>query len=224
VPHAPKPLQSWFSELLRADGLAAMGHGQDAAAGDPGLGWLYYALARVVRPRTVVVIGSWRGFVPLVLGRALADAGTGQVVFIDPSLVDGFWREPDAVQKHFASFGLANVQHWCMTTQEFVETQAYRDLPEVGLVFIDGYHSYEQVRFDYQAFAALVPAHGMVLFHDSLRVRMSRIYGEGRAYEHRVRDFIDELKAQPRLQVMDLPFGDGLTLVRTARDQELPPA
>jgi predicted O-methyltransferase YrrM len=211
-----QPLDAWFGELVRTEGLAAMGHGQDAATGDPGAGWLYYALARLIRPRTAVVIGSWRGFVPLVLGRALADAGTGRVAFIDPSLVDGFWREPAAVQAHFARFGLSNVQHWRMTTQDFVRTGDFRTLGEVGLVFIDGYHSREQARFDYEAFAPLVPAHGAVLFHDSLRVRTSRIYGDDQAYEHRVRDFIDELKARPHLQVMDLPFGDGLTLVRAA--------
>lgn len=201
-------------DVLAVPGLAAMGHAQDADQGDPGLGWLYYSLARLIKPATAVVIGSWRGFVPAMLGRALAEDGNGQVIFIDPSLVDGFWCDPQAVRAHFARFGLHNVAHWRMTTQEFVATPDYRQLQEAGLVFIDGYHSLEQARFDYLAFRHLVPAHGMVLFHDSLRVRPSRIYGEHNAYEHRVRDLMDELRTDPNLQVLDLPYGDGLTLVR----------
>ncbi|MGE0329834.1 MAG: class I SAM-dependent methyltransferase [Ramlibacter sp.] len=200
--------------VLATPGMAAMGHAQDAQRGDPGLGWLYYALARLVKPSIAVVIGSWRGFVPAMLGRALADDGDGQVQFIDPSLVDGFWRDPHAVQAHFARLGLSNVTHWRMTTQQFVASAAYLQLKETALVFIDGYHSLEQARFDYLAFRHLVPAHGMVLFHDSIRVRPSRIYGEHKVYEHRVRDLMDELRADAGLQVLDLPYGDGLTLVR----------
>ena len=82
-------LDAWIAKLLSAPEMLQMGHGQDAASQSLGLGWLYYGLARAMRPRTVVVIGSWRGFVPIVLGRALADNGDGgRVIFIDPSLVD----------------------------------------------------------------------------------------------------------------------------------------
>lgn len=207
-------LDAWMQGVLAIPGMAAMGHAQDAQRGDPGLGWLYYSLARLVKPSIAVVIGSWRGFVPAMLGRALADDGDARVVFIDPSLVDDFWRDPAAVQAHFASLGLSNVTHWCMTTQQFVASPAYQQLTETALVFIDGYHSLEQARYDYLAFRHLVPAHGMVLFHDSIRVRPSRIYGEHKVYEHRVRDLMEELRADAGLQVLDLPYGDGLTMVR----------
>jgi predicted O-methyltransferase YrrM len=209
-------LDAWMRGVLVVPGLAAMGHAQDADRGDPGLGWLYYALARLIKPVNAVVIGSWRGFVPAMLGRALAEDGNGRVLFIDPSLVDDFWCDPAAVQAHFARLGLSNVTHWRMTTQEFVASPHYLQLQETALVFIDGYHSLAQARFDYLAFRHLVPAHGMVLFHDSIRVRPSRIYGEHNTYEHRVRDLMDELRADASLQVLDLPYGDGLTLVRAS--------
>jgi len=197
-----------------------MGHAQDPLSGNIGLGWLYYGMARVVKPETAVVIGSYRGFVPLMLGRALADNGAGKVVFIDPSLVDPFWREPNQVRAHFAKFGLHNIEHHCLTTQEFVKTAAYQNLREVGVVFIDGYHSHEQARFDFEAFAPRLSARGIIFFHDSIRVRPSRIYGPDKVYEHRVRDFMLELRKDASLQVFDLPFGDGLTLVRKASSEE----
>jgi predicted O-methyltransferase YrrM len=213
-------LDEWVSKLLSDSELRRMGHGQRLADRNLGLGWLYYALARAMRPATVVVIGSYRGFVPLVLSRALADnLEPGQVHFIDPSQVDDFWKDASRVAQHFAAYGANNIRHFLMTTQQFVASDAYRALPAVDMLFIDGYHSREQARFDYEAFAPRLTAGGLVLFHDSVQVMTSRIYGPDRIYEIRVKEFIDELKQDRGLQVLDLPFAQGVTLVRRA---ELP--
>lgn len=194
-----------------------MGHGQRTEDLNLGLGWLYYAVARVVRPATTVVIGSYRGFVPLVLGKAMGDnVEGGQTYFIDPSLVDDFWKNPQSVARHFARFGIHNIRHFQMTTQQFVETETYRTLPPVGIVFVDGYHSEKQARFDYEAFKDRLADNGIMLFHDSVRVRTSKVYGPDQLYEHRVKCFLDALKQDPQVQVFDFPFFDGVTLVRKA--------
>jgi predicted O-methyltransferase YrrM len=210
-------LTAWIARLLARPELTKMGHAQRSADLNLGLGWLYYALARMVRPATAVVIGSHRGFVPLVLGRALADnAEGGRVVFIDPSLVDDFWKDPAAVRDYFAELGTPNVTHHLMTTQEFVASAAYRELGEVGLVFVDGFHSAEQAKFDFEAFADRLAPGGMILLHDSVWRLPTGMYGAGREYVHSVVDFIAELKRQPAWQVLDVPFGDGVTIVRRA--------
>jgi predicted O-methyltransferase YrrM len=208
-------LDGWTQRLLAGEELCAMGHAQKGPTNDLGLGWVYYGLARVIDPDTAVVIGSHRGFVPMTVGRALADNGRGgRVLFIDPSLVDDFWRDPRRVRDHFAGFGLDNIEHHCRTTQAFTESAAYRAIVRVDLVFIDGYHSYEQARFDFAAFEPLVSPRGVILFHDSIRIRPTSVYGPDKVYEHRVRVLMDELRRDARYQVFDLPFGDGLTLVR----------
>jgi predicted O-methyltransferase YrrM len=208
-------MRDWIARLFEDPELLRMGHAQRRADLNLGLGWVYYGLARALRPARVVVIGSWRGFVPLVFGRALADnAEGGEVWFIDPSLADGFWLDPDAVRAHFASFGVTNVRHFRMTTQEFAASEAHASLGEVGIVFVDGYHSVDQVRFDWETFADRIAPGGLGLFHDSLRVVETRVYGAERAYECRVKDFIDELRKDPRLELLELPWGDGVTLVR----------
>lgn len=210
-------MTDWISKRFEHPELLRMGHGQRAADLNLGLGWLYYAVARTVRPTTAVVIGSYRGFVPLVLGKAIADnVEGGQLYFIDPSLVDDFWKDPQSVTEHFAKFGVHNIRHFPMTTQQFVETETYRAMKSVGIVFVDGYHSEEQARFDYEAFADRLAPDGIMLFHDSVRVRTSKVYGPNRLYEHRVKCFMDTLKQDARLQVFDLPFFDGVTLVRKA--------
>jgi predicted O-methyltransferase YrrM len=212
-------LTGWIERLFRDQELTGMGHAQRVDDTNLGLGWIYYGLARLVRLQRVVVIGSWRGFAPLVFGRALADnAEGGRVVFIDPSQVDDFWSDPERVASHTATHGLANIDHYCMTTQQFVTTEAWRALSDVGIVLVDGYHTEEQARFDHQAFAAKLGTGGYALFHDSVRERVSRIYGDHRHYTHTVKRYIDNLRADPTWQVLDLPFGDGLTIVRRTGD------
>jgi predicted O-methyltransferase YrrM len=205
----------WTRQLLADPEMVRMGHAQRADDANLGLGWVYYGLARALRPRRVVVIGSWRGFVPLVFGKALADnLEGGEVVFVDPSLVDDFWKAPQRVAAHFLRFGVANIRHFRATTQEFARSAAFDTLDDVGILFIDGLHTEEQARFDYEAFRERLAPGALVLFHDTLRVRTSRIYGADRPYEQRVKDFVEGLRADPALELLDLPLGDGLTLLR----------
>jgi predicted O-methyltransferase YrrM len=210
-------MKDWIAELFRDPNLTRMGHAERVEDLNLGLGWLYYGIARVLRPAIVVVIGSYRGFVPMVLGKALADnGGSGQVHFIDPSHVDDFWKDADTVNAHFARYGLSNIRHYLMTTQQFVESKEYRELGAPGIVFVDGYHTEEQARFDYESFRDRLTSDGLTLFHDSRYVKPSRIYGPDRIYTRTVRNFIDKLKQDPALQVLDLPFDAGVTLVRRA--------
>jgi predicted O-methyltransferase YrrM len=210
-------LTDWIARLFENPELLRMGHGQRQADLNLGLGWVYYGLARAIRPKVAVVIGSYRGFVPAVLARALAENSEGgEVVFIDPSMVDDFWKDAGRVREHFSAMGLTNVRHYLMTTQQFVESEAYQKVGEVGLLFVDGYHSEEQASFDFSAFRDRLIPDGIALFHDSIRVRLTRLYGEGRHYEHRVKCFMDKLKLDPEWQVFDLPLADGVTLVRRA--------
>src|SRR5205085_2096464 len=81
-------------------------------------------------------------------------------------------------------------------------------LPHVDLLFVDGYHTAEQARFDYEAFAPLLTEKSLALFHDSCSDRVSKIYGPENAYRYTVRDYLAELKRDPHLQPFDLPFGE----------------
>jgi predicted O-methyltransferase YrrM len=214
----PGGLTPWIEQLFRDPALAAMGHAQRPEALDLGLGWIYYGLARLLRPERVVVIGSHRGFAPMVFARALADNGTGgRVVFIDPSMVDDFWKDPARVEAHFAAHGLGNIDHHAVTTQAFVGSREWQRLGRsVGIVLVDGYHTEEQARIDHEAFVPRLASEGVCLFHDSVRERTSRIYGEDRPYRHTVRRYMDTLRADPAFEVLALPFGDGLCIVRRA--------
>ena len=111
-----------------------LGHHEDPAKGNLGFGFLYYSLARMLRPRHVLVIGSGFGFSVVCFGLGLKDNGRGRLSFVDPSysiLTDGpfktvggtsQWHDPAKVRRHFARFGLEDiVTHHCMTSAEFFD-------------------------------------------------------------------------------------------------------
>lgn len=108
------------------------GHHEDAQRLNLGFGFIYYGLARVLRPKHVAVIGSGFGFSVICLALGLKDNGEGQVSFVDPSYsllrngpfktIGGTdnWNEPTRVQEHFESFGVGNlVTHFKMTSEVF---------------------------------------------------------------------------------------------------------
>ncbi len=208
-------MDTYLRELFADPEMLRMGHAQRLADHNLGLGWIYYAFGRLIRPARAVVVGSYRGFVPSVIAKSLQDnMEGGEVWFIDPSLVDDFWKVPARVTETFQRLGTPNVRHYPHTTQEFVATEAYAGLSGVGLVMIDGYHSAEQARFDYLAFVDKLSADAIVLFHDSTQQRTSSFYGDDRKYEHTVCLLMERLTRTPGLEVFTLPFASGLTLVK----------
>jgi predicted O-methyltransferase YrrM len=208
-------LEEFIRGLYSDPEMLRMGHFQRRKDLNLGLGWLYYALGRLIRPSRAVVIGSWRGFVPSIVAKSMLDnAEGGELVFIDPSYVDAFWADPGKVDAHFRRLGTPNIRHYRCTTQEFTATPAYDELRDIGLLMIDGMHTAEQARFDYLAFLDKLADNAIVLFHDSLWRNVSPIYGKDKLYTHTVCAFMERLKETPGLELFTLPFGDGLTLVR----------
>src|SRR5262245_13304964 len=109
-----------------------LGHHEDQSHLNLGFGFLYYALARMLRPKHVVVIGSGYGFSVVCFALALKDNGEGMLTFIDPSysvISDGpfrtiggtaQWSSPEKVHAHFARFEIDGiVTHHRMTSQAF---------------------------------------------------------------------------------------------------------
>ena len=208
-------MEAFIDTLFSDPEMLRMGHDQRLPDRNLGLGWLYYALGRVLRCNLAVVIGSYRGFVPAIIAKALRDnVEGGELVFIDPSMVDDFWTDSQRVAQHFARLGAPNVRHFRQTTQEFVKSGAYAALRDVGLVMIDGYHSAEQARFDYLSFLDKLAEDAVVMFHDSVRPVASRIYGRDRPYDCTVHLLMERLRLTPGLEVFSLTAGRGITLVR----------
>ncbi|MGR8981644.1 MAG: class I SAM-dependent methyltransferase, partial [Gammaproteobacteria bacterium] len=95
-------MYEWIKNLFKNSDMLRMGHCQSLDDLNLGMGWLYYSFARLIKPKIIVVIGSLRGYAPIIFAKALQDNNQGgKVLFIDPSLADDFWKNPDKVTKHF---------------------------------------------------------------------------------------------------------------------------
>lgn len=201
-----------ISTMARDPQLWGMGHNQCRESQDLGLGWLYYGLTRSLQPSLAVVIGSWRGFVPMLLAQALQDGGeAGELLFIDPSYVDDHWRGD--VEAYFHSYGLRRIRHLLTTSEAFLA-----DCPlapqSVDLLFIDGFHSEEQCRLEFEGFTPYLTPRAITLFHDSNSRMQTSIYGADQPYTHTVWRYIDTLRQRPDLQVFDLQIDQGIALVQ----------
>lgn len=199
-----------------------LGHHDSAHDLNLGFGFLYYGLARTLRPRHVVVIGSGFGFSVVCLGLALKDNGKGALSFVDPSysvLADGpfktlggtaQWDDPEKVKLHFARFGLDGlVTHHRMRSDAFYDRYAESDLPEIDLAFIDGSHAYEDVRHDFVSTLRHSRKNTYILLHDT------NIYLRELLRHAGVKRWLKSLARHEALfEWVDFPFSSGVAIVR----------
>jgi predicted O-methyltransferase YrrM len=132
--------------------------------------WLLYGLARSLKPKVCVEIGSARGKSACAIGLALRRNGGGKLYAIDPhSATD--WNDSNSVD----TFGLITEHLRRAGVEDYVEIVRKRSgeaargwQRKIDLIFIDGDHSYEGVKADWQTFLPHLNRFGVVAFHDTL--------------------------------------------------------
>lgn len=147
------------------------GHQANQQTGHLGFGFLHYAFISAIKPERVLCIGSRQGYIPAICALACKDNNKGHVDFVDAGKFEtdknswggkGFWKENDP-RKHFDVYEL---QPWItphiMTTKQFARKYHWK----YEYIFIDGDHSYEGVKFDYQTFFPRLATGGIIGFHD----------------------------------------------------------
>ncbi|MBV6896578.1 class I SAM-dependent methyltransferase [Xanthomonas euvesicatoria] len=161
-------------------------------------------------PKNALIIGSGRGFVPILLAKALRDSDGSQLSFVDPSFDDNFWKDKASVLAWFEEFGVADyIKHFLMTTQEYVERYLQGNAPTIDFLFIDGDHTYKGAATDFKLLWPHLKKDAIVLAHDTVS-RSRNPYWNG------PRKVLLELASErPDLQQFDLPYGAGLTLLRS---------
>ena len=203
-----------------------LGHHEAADELNLGFGFLYYALARMLRPRHVVVIGSGFGFSVTCFALGVKDNGKGCVSFVDPSysvLTDGpfktvggtsQWGHPEKVKRHFARFGVADVvTHYRLRSEEFFAGFQNFGLPAIDLAFIDGSHAYEDVRHDFLAALRHMRRNTYLLLHDT------NIYVREWLRHAGVKRWLRSVAHERALfELVDFPFASGVALVRVLQD------
>jgi len=125
--------------------------------------------------RTIVEIGSYRGKSCVLLGRGSRACGApgAHVTAIDPHGINHAgdrtrFSDEDArkFDENVRREGLAeDVDHWIMTSRDALPKWQAGNRA-IDMLWIDGDHSYEAVRFDLSAWTPLVAPGGMVAAHD----------------------------------------------------------
>jgi cephalosporin hydroxylase len=130
-------------------------------------------LARVVeqkKPKVVVEIGTNTGGTLFVFTK-LADT-QATVVSIDLPGGKGGGGYPEYKTNFFKSFACAGQQmHFIKSNSHLPETVAQLKTilnnREIDFLFIDGDHSYEGVKRDFELYSPFVSPHGIIAFHDT---------------------------------------------------------
>jgi predicted O-methyltransferase YrrM len=187
---------------------ARMGQATDGPTLNLGYGYLYYGLVRLMQPEVVVSVGSYRGFSTVCLGLGVQDNGKGTCYFVDPGKVDDYWHDAANIRRLRESFGLSD--RWIPVKETTQDALLDGSLPDrIDLLLIDGDHSYEGVRFDFERLGARVPPGGIILLHDAA------VEGTGGFTPWEVKRFLEnEVYGRTEYQTLTLPFDAGLALVR----------
>lgn len=131
--------------------------------------WLLYGLVRALKPQIAVEIGSAQGKSACYIGAALKDNGGGKLVAIDPHCPTA-WNDTGAVDSFStmqSNLRRARVQDFVEIRRQFSSQAAGGwELP-IDFLFLDGDHTYEGVKRDWEAFSPFVTKSGIVVFHDT---------------------------------------------------------
>ena len=199
-----------------------LGHNERSRDLNLGFGFIYYGVVRALRPRHVLVIGSGYGFSVVCLALGIKDNGTGSLNFVDPSyslIKDGpfktvggrgSWNDAESVQHHFQRFDVHQViRHYRMTSEELFPSYERLGLPKIDVAFVDGNHSYENVRYDFIEVLKRSHKNSYIFLHDT------NIYVR-EAFNHSgVKRWMRLLKREEKaLELINFPFSSGVALVR----------
>lgn len=199
-----------------------LGHNEKARNNNLGFGFIYYGVVRAVRPKHTLVIGSGYGFSVVCLALGMKDNGTGGLTFVDPSyslIKDGLrktvggrgtWNDEHAVRNHFRRFGVENiVTHYKLRTDQFFPDYEKLKLPTIDLAFVDGAHSYEDVRYDFLQVLRRSRKNTYIFLHDT------NIYVREIVQHAGVKKWFKLIKREDKaFEVVNFPFSSGVALVR----------
>jgi hypothetical protein len=130
-----------------------------------------YDFVRFLQPRTIVELGTHWGLSFFSFCQAVADSGSGARCFA----VDSWVGDPHSgVYPEQVYYGARRIAELCypgvatLLRSQFDEAIPLSANQSIDLLHIDGYHTYEAVRHDYEAWLPKLAPNGAVLFHDTM--------------------------------------------------------
>jgi predicted O-methyltransferase YrrM len=129
--------------------------------------------------KRVVEIGVWHGVTTKVLLNAMASDGILLGVDPYPKGRFGFSVQRVIARRELARVTIGTMEWQRLSGVEAARLYAARKRPPADLIFIDGDHSYEGLRGDWEAWNPLVAPQGIIALHDSCSSAERNIEGAG---------------------------------------------
>jgi predicted O-methyltransferase YrrM len=177
--------------------------------------WLLYGMARALKPKVCVEIGSARGRSACFVGLALSANGGGKLFAIDPHTKTD-WNDSNSVETF--EIMRANLESLKLTPYVEIVRKTSAAAAEnwtdpIDMLFIDGDHSYEGVRRDWNLFSPHLSPFGVVVFHDTIWDVDKDSWKEYRREDMGVPRFVEDLRREG-YPIITFPNDCGVSLVQ----------
>lgn len=169
-----------------------------ASIGYPGWGAIYYVTACALdpaKPATIVETGTNWGCSTIVLASVLKDAGiegTVHTVEIDPA-------NAAKAREHFARAGLADRIVLHEGDSRTILPRLMASVEEVSVAFLDGGHTFDLVKNEFEIVLPKLARRGVVLFDNTYEI------AEGKE-DKRVNGFLKWMQGAHGGNLVNLPF------------------
>lgn len=189
-----------LEHILQQDSFA-VSHGAYPDLNYLGLGTLYYTLTYLARAELAVCIGSGSGFVPKLMRQAQRDLRLqGKTVLIDADIrvkSQGIPDYHDCTTLFRTKY--PEIEVWKVKSQDAAEKF---EPNSIDYLHIDGDHSYEGVKCDFESYLPKLKRGSIVSFHDSTDDRCG------------VKRLLQELAQAAEFEQFTFAQGNGTTILR----------
>ena len=190
----------------------------------PEVGEIIYSLARNIKPKTVIEIGSFIGYSTICLAQAIEDnqEDNGMVYAIDnflphinnPNLPIDIENPLELAEANVKKAGLEHRIEFIKGFSSEVAQDLLSSIDTIDLLMIDGDHTYKGALEDYNNYHSNVRKGGIIIFHD-IFPRRCGWWGP--------RIILDTLKRsvfKPNYEIFefDTPEGYGLAVCKKLKD------
>lgn len=145
-----------------------------------GDGLLVYSIVQHMRAKSCVVIGSGGGFIPRIITQARYDLYQQGIFQGDPSFNWGDIGSTYLVDACNGVGGINDIENEDSFFRQKFHPRFIKDTSEnayynffvkedikIDLLFIDGDHSYEGVKLDFELYSKLLTEKGVIIIHDT---------------------------------------------------------
>jgi len=160
-------------------------------------GHALYSIIRLWRPRNIIEVGTYNGASTVSMAQALHDNGDfGRLHCVE---IDQY--NLDLTRHHLEMAGLSHVAYLYHGSSQ--DPRLVGGLPESELIFIDGDHSYDGARRDYETYSKKLSPRGLMMYHDTIKIMA-------------LRQLMQEITQSGDFDAFSVATsdGDGITLLR----------